>query len=178
MTRLLWTAPVLLIVLGVLLAVLAAADLRTAAIHARTAERAHAQRLANANRIVQLRAQKQTALDRRRPESDVLRLVTTALNGAGIRINPHIAPSGSAAVVDNQTGGTGSTKLMRQTVVVTLADLAPPQIGGFLAAFESVAGPWDIADITLSTTARPTSQAPQYTARLTLAAIYTADEPL
>jgi hypothetical protein len=167
--------PALVGAVGVAIVLVTVLDWRSACARSAAAERAHVQRVADANRIIELRAREQTALDKQRPESDVLRLVTTALRAAGLdRTRPQIAPGGSTAVLGESSQ---TARLMRQTVTVTLADVSTPQIGAFLAAFEADSGPWGVADLALSTSARPDAQAPLYTARLTLAAVYVADHP-
>lgn len=130
--------------------------------------------MTDSNRILELRAKRQTIAEQKRPDQDIIARVSAVLAEVGIPSDRFggLRPESDAALA---TGGGGPTSYRKQSVRVTLNDLSVVQIGQFLSRWGQSQPLWIPTRIEL-THSRANSAEDRYTLGILLSAMYVAQE--
>ena len=144
-----------------------------ASAEARTAREQAVSMASRLAEVQRLKPQQQTALLTSKPTESVSASVRTALASAGLGDTTlrAVTPGSDEAVQANAEGG---PSYRRQNVTVSLAPLAPRQLGAFLAAWRAAEPAWIVTRIDLTHTGPDTESA--YDARLMLSTTYLAPD--
>ena len=131
--------------------------------------------MAQAARIVSLRAEQEQVADRKRPEEYVLAQVNRVLADAGIpsRLLQNVRPEADTALPSAQ-GGDGP-QYRRQSVALSLREITIPQVGAFLARWREENTLWTPHRIELNKHRTRDDIDDRYNASIVLSTIYVAD---
>lgn len=168
---------ILLLVLGSILGIgvsLSAKRLADARARLDGAQSSLAQTRGDINRVLELRAKRQTIAEQKRPDQDIIARVNAVLAEVGIPSDRFdgLRPESDAAL---PRSGDSQSSYRRQSVRVTLNDLSVTQVGEFLSRWSASQPLWIPTRIEL-THARSNSAEGRYTLNILLSAMYVAHE--